>query len=71
VRAQTGHTRGVLDWQLYIIQEYCDGGSLFDAIRAQRFWDQAGFPVWPQVRGAFLGLFDIFGLLGLFSSVDI
>jgi len=31
--------RGVYDWQLYIIQEFCDGGSLYDAIRARRFWN--------------------------------
>jgi serine/threonine protein kinase len=44
---------GVVDWQLYIIQEYCDGGSLFDAIRARRFWD-AGTksPCFSKVRAA-------------------
>eukprot|EP00955_Chlamydomonas_euryale_P106945 365736-Chlamydomonas_euryale.AAC.13 len=30
----SGSGSGVLDWQMYIIQEYCDGGSLFDAIQA-------------------------------------
>jgi len=33
----SGSGSGVLDWQMYIIQEYCDGGSLFDAIQEGRF----------------------------------
>ena len=29
--------RGIMDWQLYLIQEYCEGGSLFDAIQGRIF----------------------------------
>ncbi|GAX77870.1 hypothetical protein CEUSTIGMA_g5312.t1 [Chlamydomonas eustigma] len=31
--------RGLLDWQMHIIMEYCEGGSLKDAISANRFFD--------------------------------
>lgn len=38
------------DWQLFIIQEYCDGGTLHTAIQEQRFWDkQVGQPLLPQI----------------------
>lgn len=29
--------RGITDWQLYLIQEYCEGGSLFNAIQDKLF----------------------------------
>lgn len=28
-----------MDWQMNIIQEYCDGGSLFDALKRRGFPD--------------------------------
>ncbi|PNH01072.1 hypothetical protein TSOC_013058 [Tetrabaena socialis] len=30
---------GIMDWKLYIIQEYCDGGTLRDALDGSRFLD--------------------------------
>jgi serine/threonine protein kinase len=43
--------RGFLDWQLYIIQEYCEGGSLFDAIQQRRFHNpKTKLPYLDQVR---------------------
>jgi hypothetical protein len=32
---------GVVDWHLYIIQEYADGGSLIQALDGFWFWDRA------------------------------
>lgn len=37
------------DWQMYIVQEYCDGGSLFDAIQQRRFHDR---PIKPLPSAA-------------------
>ncbi len=31
-----GAKRGVLDWQLHIIMEYADGGSLMEAIKKNK-----------------------------------
>ena len=28
--------QGLSDWQLYIIQEYCNGGNLYDAIQKRQ-----------------------------------
>ncbi len=33
------NVQGFHDWELYIIMEYCDQGSLSAQIRAQRFWN--------------------------------
>jgi serine/threonine protein kinase len=42
--------RGLSDWQMHIIMEYCDGGSLQDAIRQNRFYDvTAHIPHLPSV----------------------
>ena len=35
VLLQSGHL-GIVDWHLHIIQEYADGGSLYDALLRRR-----------------------------------
>ncbi len=37
---QPSCTIGVLDWHLYIIQEYVAGGSLSQALHDRWFWDR-------------------------------
>jgi len=39
--AATARPQGITDWQLFIIQEYCDGGSLYDALAGHKLWDGA------------------------------
>ncbi|GAX74864.1 hypothetical protein CEUSTIGMA_g2310.t1 [Chlamydomonas eustigma] len=34
-----GPNQQFLDWQLFIVQEYCNGGNLLNAIQQRWFWD--------------------------------
>ncbi|GIL90997.1 hypothetical protein Vretimale_17053 [Volvox reticuliferus] len=39
-----GGTGALSDWKLYLVQEFCDGGSLANALDARAFHDPAGMP---------------------------
>lgn len=43
---------GLKDWQMYIIQEFCAGGSLFEAISQKRFYsEQLRQPLFREILG--------------------
>ncbi len=45
--------QAIREWRLYIVQEYCDGGSLRQAIEAQVFYNNDGGE--PQMVSCWAG----------------
>lgn len=41
---------GLVDWKLYLVQEFCDAGPLASALDARQLHDASGLP--SLVRGA-------------------